>query len=367
MKIAYIVEPRPIIGGGVRAAINLINGMKSYYGEEAVIFGVHKGTVKDSATEFIEVDTLKPISVSYWKQLHAFIKSWKPDVVHCLGLYTALLCIVYRKVTGRKFKLVCTVHRVTMNMRFRSLMKWVIKYISKHLDYTTFLTKYQEQHYRNNVGFTPKKYTIVPNVIYVQEVDDKERLEIRESLLEKLNADYLASYVGRIIPSKNLEDFIKIIALANKSGLNIGGVLVGGYSEEYFEKLQQTIREEKITDKIVFIGFVNTPTLYTSASDITLTTTYSEALPNLLIESFALGKVTFSSDIPQMTDLINQGVNGYTLPLSNLQGFADAMQKFFTNDTMRKDIEKAARSTYENKYAPEKVARVYHETYSKIL
>jgi len=28
MKIAYIVEPRKVIGGGVRAAINLVKAMK---------------------------------------------------------------------------------------------------------------------------------------------------------------------------------------------------------------------------------------------------------------------------------------------------------------------------------------------------
>ena len=57
MKIAYIVEPRKVIGGGVRAAINLVKAMKQYYEEDAMVFGVNRGTIKDKDVELIEVDT----------------------------------------------------------------------------------------------------------------------------------------------------------------------------------------------------------------------------------------------------------------------------------------------------------------------
>ena len=66
MKIAYIVEPRKVIGGGVRAAINLVKAMKQYYEEDAMVFGVNRGTIKDKDVELIEVDTLNPMSMAYW-------------------------------------------------------------------------------------------------------------------------------------------------------------------------------------------------------------------------------------------------------------------------------------------------------------
>ena len=50
MKIAYIVEPRKVIGGGVRAAINLVKAMKQYYEEDAMVFGVNRGTITVSYT-----------------------------------------------------------------------------------------------------------------------------------------------------------------------------------------------------------------------------------------------------------------------------------------------------------------------------
>lgn len=57
MSIAYIVEPRKVIGGGVRAALNLAKGMKEYYGEESVIFGVHRDGVKEVETPSRYIET----------------------------------------------------------------------------------------------------------------------------------------------------------------------------------------------------------------------------------------------------------------------------------------------------------------------
>lgn len=366
MRIAYIVEPRKVIGGGVRAAMNLSKSMYNLNNAETAIFGIYEGTVEDAAVNFFPVKTMKPMSLSYLTKYHEFIKKYKPDVVHCLGLFTALVCLLYRKLFHANYSVVCTVHRVTMNMRYRVLIKYVVNYIARNVDYTTFLTEYQKNHYYRNVGFRPQRFTIVPNVIFVQHISSEEKVNKRKSLCRELNTDYITSYVGRIIPSKNIEDTIKIIAIANERGFNLGGVLVGGYSDDYYKILQQLIDELKIGHKIKFVGYVNNPSLYTGAADFTTTTTHGEALPNLLIESFALGKVTFSSDIPQMVDLIDDKKNGFTISLDNLNTFVDEMQKFCSDTELRNQMEQSALQTYNEKYSPERVTAVYNNIYMSL-
>jgi len=120
-----------------------------------------------------------------------------------------------------------------------------------------------------------------------------------------------------------------------------------------------------VEDKVHFEGYVNNPTLYISASTTTTTTTHGEALPNLMVESFALGKVVFSSDIPQMVDLIENGHNGYTHSLQNLEGFADIMERIYTDKTLREQIGQNALKTYNETYEPHTVARKYHDVYAE--
>ena len=367
MKIAYVVEPRKVIGGGVRAAMNLSKSMKNLYKAMTVIFGVYENTVEDKAVDFYTVNTLKPMSFFYWRQYHCFVKGYKPDIVHCLGLYTALVCLLHKKITHSDYAIVCTVHRVTMNMRYVSLIKYVVSYIARNLDYTTFLTEYQKEHYFKNVGFCPNKFVIVPNVIFVQNVSEEEKRQKRIELANELNAEFLTSYVGRIIPSKNIEDTIRITAMVNECGLNLGCVLVGGSEREYYEKLQALIEELNIGNKVKFVGYVNTPSLYTGATDFTITTTtHGEALPNLLIESYALEKVTFSSDIPQMVNLIDHETNGYTLSLKDLNMFINKIRIFCTDEELRKRMENAALDTYKRLYSHEYVTSIYNHVYQSI-
>ena len=363
MKIAYIAEPRKVIGGGVRAAINLVKAMKQYYEEDAMVFGVNRGTIKDKDVELIEVDTLNPMSMAYWKALKQFLKSYHPDVVHCLGLYSALVLVMQRQFYGLNFKIICTVHRVTMNMRFRSMLKVITPYIAKHIDFTTFLTRYQKKHYFENVGFRPMKHIIVPNVIFVDKHSENETVAKRKELETKVGTNLLTCFVGRIVPSKNIEDTIRLVGILNRRGVKLGCILVGGYEQSYYERLDQLPKAEGVRNRILFEGYVNNPTLYNAACTTTTFTTYSEALPNLMVETFALGKVLFSSDIPQMVDLIDDGRNGYTNSLADLEGMADRMEEIYQNEVLRKSIGKQALATYEEIYNPRKVAAKYHDIY----
>lgn len=366
MKIAYIVEPRKVIGGGVRAAINLSKAMVSYFNEETVIFGVYSGSINDDQVHFEEVKTLNPMSIAYLRALYKFLKSYNPDIVHGLGLYTVLLLVFYRILFKFDFRVICTVHRVSQNMRFSVIMQIIIPFITKRIDYTTFLTEYQRTHYFNYVKFHPEKNIVVPNVIYVEQYSEQSIVAKRKELLSKVDASDLTCYVGRIIPSKNIEDTIRLAGILNRRGLKLGVILVGGYEKEYFTKLQKLINCEGIQDQVYFEGYVNNPTLYISACTTTTTTTHGEALPNLMVETFALKKVIFSSDIPQMVDLIDNGKNGFTHSLKDLEGMADDMQRIYTNAELRKEIEQNAFDTYKKFYDPYIVATKYHDVYVKI-
>lgn len=365
MKIAYIVEPRKVIGGGVRAAMNLVKGLKLYHAQDSCIFGIYKNTVEDANVRFIPVKTLKPFSFKFWNSLHQFIKTEKPDIVHCLGLYTALLCLLQKKIFHKKYKVVCTVHRVSMNLRYKHFIHPVVKFIAKNVDTTTFLTKFQKKHYFNNIKFCPTQHTIIPNVIFVTPTDETN-IRLKNELKSKLNTDYIFSYVGRIFSGKNIEFFLQVIAQLNHKGINAGGVLVGGYEQSYYEHLRNIITDKHLDNKITFVGYVNNPTSYIAACDFILFPTKSEALPNLLIESYAIGKPVFSSNIPQMADLIENGNNGFTHSTNDLEGFCEEIISVVNNPIKQKEVTLNAIQTYNTLYAPEIVTNKYYKLYSSL-
>ena len=366
MKIAYIVEPRQVIGGGVVAAINLCKGLKLYNNIDAAIFGIYTESQKETDVSVFYSKASKPLSVLYIRELFHFLHCERPLFVHCLGLYTVLLSIIYRLLTCQKFKIICTVHRITTNIRHPILSKIVTRLITHHIDYATFLTPFQEQHYRNVLGYRPKESMVIPNVIFTGEQTKEEGKILHEKYRTQLHADWVVSYVGRLNEGKNIDDIIRIVSHLNKRGYNVGAIIVGGCSYDYMQKLCSIINEEQIHQKIHFVGFVNNPTSYIAAGDFILTTTRSEALPNLMVEAFAMGRTFIASDIPQLKDLIDNGKSGYRCPLNDLSKFEDTIINCINHPEVMRRIEHTAQQHYADSYAPQLVTAKYNEIYNKI-
>lgn len=365
MQIAYIVEPRKVIGGGVKAAINLADSMKAF-GFNCSIFGVYAKANIEKRIDITTVDTLKPISIDYLRSLRNFLNSTDPEIVHCLGLFSALVCVLLRQLCSYKFKIVLTVHRVPSKVRFQRISKNLNGYIGRKVDYVTFLTNYQREHYNTKLNLLPKNTSIVPNVVAFPAIDCECVSKLNESLREITHSDLLFVYVGRLIKSKNIEFFIRVIAELHKSGINAGGVIVGGGDAEYKRALEMQVAETKLTDNVKFIGFVNNPLDYISASDFILFPTLTEALPNLLIESFACGKIVFASDIPQLKDLIENGVNGFALSLDNFKEFTKVIVDTICNAERRQRIEENAKKTYNDSFDPYMVSFKYKKIYESL-
>ena len=364
--VTYIVEPRAVIGGGVRAALNLMVGLQKYHSASADIFGVYAQSNLEHANHIWSVDYTKSLSLRYIKDFHHYLKNQQPRIVQCFGLYTLLLAVIHKKMFCSKYKIVCTVHRFTDNVRFGAVVRLINPFLSKNVDYVTFLTKAQKNHYFTKLDFTPLKNSVVPNVIFTDEKVCGDWENFRKSVLLDTNSDYLITYVGRLIPDKNIEDFIKIIALTRKQGINTYGMIVGGGEDNYVTSLKSVAKENRVDDYISFVGFVNNPLLYIKASDIILSPTKREALPNLIIESFALGKPVLVSSIPQLKGIVVDGHNGFMAPLSDLNAFVAKIKRIINDLTLRASIVVNAKNTYKKYYEPRVVTDNYYTIYKDL-
>ena len=72
------------------------------------------------------------------------------------------------------------------------------------------------------------KHIIVPNVIFVDNHSENETVAKRKELETKVGTNLLTCFVGRIVPSKNIEDTIRLVGILKRRGVKLGCILVGG-------------------------------------------------------------------------------------------------------------------------------------------
>lgn len=371
-KVVYVVEPRSVIGGGVRATYNLAGVLgRPPFGARCVVFGVSSRVPfaqrDGESCQSIFSDASRSVGGRYIREMYQVLRDRDVDIVHAMGLYTGLVAIALKKIYRLRFRLVLTVHRVTKEMRAIWLARCLSSYVARNVDVTTFLTEYQRQHYRGFLGYRHERSCIIPNVIPARQPAAHQVVEQRTRLLQDSGAQYLVGYVGRMIESKGVHTFIQTIAELRRKNVNVAGVLVGGGDPLYIEKLRNLARELHLTRHVQFMGFAARPEEYIAACDCILFPTNREALPNLLIESFMLGKPIIVSAIPQLKELVVSNVNGVIVESPDPCAYADEVAKVLAEDSLRTTLSREAQVTYGRQYEPVTVARRYHEVYKACL
>ncbi|GKT02773.1 glycosyltransferase [Furfurilactobacillus entadae] len=150
-----------------------------------------------------------------------------------------------------------------------------------------------------------KKVKVIVNGISTDKYcfDDRERTQMRVSLELKEN-DYVGIVVARLMPIKNIQWLISIMANANQNVLQ--KLLIVGEGPER-ENLSALIKENGLQEKVVLLGEQKDVQKFLFAADLFLLTSYSEGLSISVIEAQASGlPVLVSEGIPKVTNITGQ-------------------------------------------------------------
>jgi glycosyltransferase involved in cell wall biosynthesis len=210
-----------------------------------------------------------------------------------------------------------------------------------------------------------KKIVIIPNGIS-EKIFKKIRKSDYRRVMKKFgitNKDNIILFVGRMHPTKGIDFLVKTLDILKQKPLKV--VIVGPIQDrEYFEKLNKIIREYKLSDKVVFTGFVREEEkliLYDISKIFFLPSIY-EPFGIVILEAFARGKpvIAVNSDGPRF--LIKQGENGFLVKYEDVESTAKYIRLLLKNKKLyrkisRNNIKKAKQFTW-NKIA-EKIIKVY--------
>jgi glycosyltransferase involved in cell wall biosynthesis len=169
------------------------------------------------------------------------------------------------------------------------------------------------------------------NIHMIHNLLDMSNINIQSLELSPIPNDgkFYFVAVGRICRDKGfdllLQAYAKVLKQIPNSCLYILGATnyEGG---EFYRELENFSRETKITDRVVFTGFVRNPYKYIKNASVFVLSSRVEGLPNVLIESQYLGVPAAAFKcIPIIDRIICDGINGCLAEPENVDDLADAM------------------------------------------
>ena len=145
--------------------------------------------------------------------------------------------------------------------------------------------------------------------------------------------------VGRFIPSKRQEELVRIFADVRTGPWKL--IFVGdGPGLPGTKSLAVQLGIEKYVE---FVGFTKDVGKYYAESMIFAFTSLSEGFPNALAEAMSYGLACISYDCEAGPgDLIDDGVNGFLLPLNEGENYRIKLQYLMDSPEVRQSMGKAA-------------------------
>jgi glycosyltransferase involved in cell wall biosynthesis len=102
-------------------------------------------------------------------------------------------------------------------------------------------------------------------------------------------------------------------------------------------------------------------------TDIFVLPSYSEGLPNVLLEAAMCGLAIVASDIGGNRDVISSSKLGILYPVGNIMKLSESIQELINNSKQRIDFANSIYEMAHKKFSLTQVSEQYQELYSKLI
>lgn len=172
-------------------------------------------------------------------------------------------------------------------------------------------------------------------------------------------------FTGRLIREKGVEDLLDAAEILKKEYKDkIRFILCGGLSAHPKALKKETVKRLNQDDYVVWQGHCNNIPQILSQSDIMcFPSYYREGVPKSLIEGCAAGLPIVTYNSIGCRDTVDNGVNGFIVPIHSPQKISEALDILINNKELREKMGKESRKKAEREFNVIDVARMHLEIY----
>lgn len=309
-------------------------------------------------------------------QLTEFLRDGAFDLVHTHHYFSDIYAIPVAREVGIK-SVVRTVHGIfqtTADDGFSntsSRVDWTSSEIHQQLSLEphcqlTITVSNDLQRKLLSYGFAPGKIRVLPNAIDTTHFSPSSRSAdtLTQSKPWSQDNNIVLGFIGRFEPVKNPLFTLKLFDHLCETFPNIILLLVG--SGRLLPEIQQYCANRSHRNI-----FLEPHTLdvrrYLNYIDILLLPSYSEGCPYILLESMAMGVPAVASAVGGITEIISDGVDGFTYSPDCLPEAAAKVSRLITSTVLRRSFSTVAQKKVFEEYNVRKRVPALIKIYRQIM
>jgi L-malate glycosyltransferase len=195
---------------------------------------------------------------------------------------------------------------------------------------------------------------------YVSLTEDKIEF-VRQEL--NLDGKFVVASFGKLTRGKGVNFLAEAIVRLKDKIPNLVALFVGEGDER--AALENLIARHDLQEKIKLLGWRSDAMTVMANADLVVQPTLSEAFSQVMGEAMWLQKPLVITDVSGATDVIRDEENGLLVPKADAAALAAAIEKLFSNESLRNKIAAAGRAFVEENLIIEKKIKEYEAAFLK--
>ena len=251
----------------------------------------------------------------------------------------------------------------------RVLPRWAVRTLGVS-DALVLLTASQGEYLRSQEGvgrhvWESVREVVIPNGIDLPECPGLEVRARARAALGVMADDVAVGVVGRLSPQKAHHVLFEAVARCLPDVPSVRLVVIG--DGELGPRLHRSAEQLGIGHRTTFLGTRRDVPLLLPGLDVSCLSSVHEGVPIALIEAMAAGVPIVASDCGAVRDIVEDGEQGYLIPVGDVDRFADRLRLLAGDPDLRARLGKAGRARAEREFDIERTARAYEELLTELV
>jgi colanic acid/amylovoran biosynthesis glycosyltransferase len=157
-------------------------------------------------------------------------------------------------------------------------------------------------------------------------------------------------YIGRLSAAKGVPILLQAIASLTAQHPEVLLTIIGDGPDR--QALETQSAQLGLTHHLKFVGYQSQESVcqYLQACDIFVLPSFAEGLPVVLMEAMATGVPVIATAIAAISELVEDGVNGYLVPPGAVEPLAHKLDQLLSNAQLRQSLGEAGRRKVEQAF-----------------
>lgn len=287
-------------------------------------------------------------------QLYKIFKRTRPDIIHAFDTIPAISGRIAAKAAGVPV-IIGTITGMGSLFSFNNIRNMmlrvfyiIVQKIACGISDLTIFQNNDDLHYFVSKRIIPSSKSVVVKGSGVDlekysankmDPDDVKKKE-EELGIEK---SYVKIFmISRLVKYKGVYEYLEAAKQVRMKYDHVQFYLAGPVDDTIASFSESEMR--KYGNYVQYIGERNdiAGILY-FADVVVLPTYYREGIPRVLLEAASMEKPLITTDMPGCKDVVEDGLNGFTVPTNNPQALSEAMEKLILDGNLRVKMGKLSR------------------------